>query len=287
MRKFFALSLALFISFFGAIELSNIPQGLTAVNNVVYERTSHMTSCENGIEIDGICFETLLPEQDYLLPKYGEETPIQHIDDFKKLERPDQKSEFWRVLTSSFPDWDFSSSGYPGDLESVIDLDYNNPRQKAPYYYAAEASYNKRNPYYFTDISSRTDGDEEHDWTALLYLAEEITKPGSSRRKALIYGGVSWGWHNRIIDKQPSTPPGKPPTRERERQRRRKKPQPQYCPVSTFGCDNPPPGGGSGGGGFNKYDPNERYATIPEATPAIGVITLAAWAIVKTLKRKN
>lgn len=29
------------------------------------------------IEIDKICFETLLPEQNYQLPKYGEETPIQ------------------------------------------------------------------------------------------------------------------------------------------------------------------------------------------------------------------
>lgn len=77
MRKFFALSLALVISLFAAMELSNIPQGLTAVKNVVSERTSHMTSCDNGIEIDGICFETLLPEQNYQLPEYGEETPIQ------------------------------------------------------------------------------------------------------------------------------------------------------------------------------------------------------------------
>ncbi|MEO1375299.1 MAG: hypothetical protein AAFW70_13455 [Cyanobacteria bacterium J06635_10] len=77
MRKFFALSLALVISFFGTIGLSNIPQGLTAVKNVVSERTSNMTSCNNGIEVDGICFETLLPEQNYQLPEHGEETPIQ------------------------------------------------------------------------------------------------------------------------------------------------------------------------------------------------------------------
>ena len=38
MRKFFALSLALVISFFGAIELSKIPKGLAAVNNVVQEQ---------------------------------------------------------------------------------------------------------------------------------------------------------------------------------------------------------------------------------------------------------
>lgn len=77
MRNFFALSLALVISFFAAMGLSNIPQGLTAVKNVVSERTSHMTSCDNGIEIDGICFETLFPEQNYQVPKYGEETSIQ------------------------------------------------------------------------------------------------------------------------------------------------------------------------------------------------------------------
>lgn len=35
-----------------------------------------MTSSNNGIEIDEICFETLFPEQNYQLPKYGEETPI-------------------------------------------------------------------------------------------------------------------------------------------------------------------------------------------------------------------
>lgn len=56
MRKFFTLSLALVISLFGAIELSNIPQGLTAVKNVVSERISYMRSCDNGIEIDGKSF---------------------------------------------------------------------------------------------------------------------------------------------------------------------------------------------------------------------------------------
>jgi hypothetical protein len=40
-----------------------------------------MTSCNSNnshvIEVDGICFETLLPERIYRLPKYEEETPIQ------------------------------------------------------------------------------------------------------------------------------------------------------------------------------------------------------------------
>ena len=35
-----------------------------------------MTSCDNGIEIDGICFETLFPEENYQVPKYGKQTPI-------------------------------------------------------------------------------------------------------------------------------------------------------------------------------------------------------------------
>ncbi len=77
MRKLFALSLALIISLFGAMELSNIPQGLTVVKNVFSERTSDMTSCDNGTEIDGICFETLLPEKNYRLPKSGKESPIE------------------------------------------------------------------------------------------------------------------------------------------------------------------------------------------------------------------
>lgn len=34
-------------------------------------------SNNNTIEIDGICFETLFPEQNYQVPKYKEETPIQ------------------------------------------------------------------------------------------------------------------------------------------------------------------------------------------------------------------
>lgn len=77
MRKFFALSLVLVIGFFGAMVLSNITQGLTAVKNVVSQRTSDMTSCDNGIEVDEVCFEPLLPEQNYQLPEYGEETPIE------------------------------------------------------------------------------------------------------------------------------------------------------------------------------------------------------------------
>ncbi|MEH2377470.1 MAG: hypothetical protein V7K27_00960 [Nostoc sp.] len=40
-----------------------------------------MSSCEsnnpNAIEVDGICFETLMPEEMVRLPKYGEEIPVQ------------------------------------------------------------------------------------------------------------------------------------------------------------------------------------------------------------------
>ncbi len=218
----------------------------------------------------------------------GAELDIDYVPNFQydpNQPNPDTGNVRWIQLVRSNHS---VATGRHGDLESVIDLDTSNPNNGTPYYYSGTA---KRNPYYFTDISSRPDIDNEHDWTALLYLVEEITKPGSSRRKALIYGGISWGWHNRIIDKEDTpTTPGKPRTRERERQRRRKKPQPRYCPVSSNGCDNndPPSNGGSGGGGFNKYDPNERYTTIPESTPVIGLITLAAWGIVKSLKlRKN
>jgi hypothetical protein len=45
------------------------------------ERIANMSSCDsnnpNAIEVDGICFETLIPEEMVRLPKYGEETPVQ------------------------------------------------------------------------------------------------------------------------------------------------------------------------------------------------------------------
>lgn len=177
--------------------------------------------------------------------------------------------------------------GNHGDLETVIDRDINRPENTSPYY----DSFSKKQDFYsFSDTPSRPDIDKNHDWKALLFLAEEIPRePGTARRQIKIYGGVKWGWHNRVTEERPDTPVEKPRTREQRRQEQEKQPQRNYCPVSTYGCDDndPPSNGGSGGGGFNKYDPNYRYTTIPESTPVIGVITLGAWAIVKTLKLRK
>jgi len=84
MRNFLALCLALVFGFVGTIALSSLSKGL-AVDNLVFERVASMTSSEshnssansNVVEVDGIRFETLVPERMYRLPKYEEETPIQ------------------------------------------------------------------------------------------------------------------------------------------------------------------------------------------------------------------
>ncbi len=39
--------------------------------------SSYDSNNPNAIEVDGICFETLIPEEMVRLPKYGEETPVQ------------------------------------------------------------------------------------------------------------------------------------------------------------------------------------------------------------------
>ncbi|MUG93752.1 hypothetical protein F7734_15535 [Scytonema sp. UIC 10036] len=61
--------------------LSHVSRRWTVRENLDVERIANMTSSEsnssNAIEVDGIRFETLVPEQTVYLPKYGEETPIQ------------------------------------------------------------------------------------------------------------------------------------------------------------------------------------------------------------------
>lgn len=302
-------------------------------------------------------FSPLMPgtTQDFYDTTNGQKGKI-YMDFVIKKRPPHRHSEFWRVLTSSFPssEWDFRSSGTPvyGDFvvrahrvcvpfsecsqgqsvggqleleyvpnfsfspetrqpdpntgrvrwiqlvrsnhslagghgvrESIIDLDIYNPNNGTPFYDADPDSDNQSDTYFFSDAPARLDIDEEHDWWGDLYLAEEIPQADGQPRKVLIYGGVSWGWHNRILKKDPGLIP-KPQEEENQNENQNEWPIPS-C-VSVCYSYNPPSNGGSGGGGFNKYDPYERYATIPESTPAIGLITLTAWAIVKTLKlRKN
>jgi hypothetical protein len=54
---------------------------MIAREKVEAERIANMSFCDsnnpNAIEVNGICFETLIPEEIVRLPKYGEETPVQ------------------------------------------------------------------------------------------------------------------------------------------------------------------------------------------------------------------
>ncbi|GAX34025.1 hypothetical protein [Nodularia sp. NIES-3585] len=81
MRHSRAKVLAVILIFFGIIVLSHTSNSVMAHEKVEAKRVVNMTSCEsnnpNAIEVDGICFETLIPEAIIHLPKYGEETPVQ------------------------------------------------------------------------------------------------------------------------------------------------------------------------------------------------------------------
>jgi hypothetical protein len=132
-----------------------------------------------------------------------------------------------------------------GNKESVIDIDYEKPGNGTPFYYANSDLGNANSIYKFIDAPARVDIGQNHDWIADLYLTEEITKPGSNIRKVLIYGGVRWGWHNRVIEKKKEPLPGTC-----------QNPNNSSGSSGGGGCPPPPPppscNGGSGGGGCNR-----------------------------------
>lgn len=70
MRNLFLFGLALVI--FGAMAQSHVPRGLTAPSDVAIERVANMTTGEsfdsNSVEVDGIRFETLVPERVLPIP---------------------------------------------------------------------------------------------------------------------------------------------------------------------------------------------------------------------------
>ncbi len=72
--------LAVVLVFFGIMALNHTSINVMAHGKVEMESVANMTSCEsnnpNVTKVDGICFETLVPEAIVLLPKYGEETSI-------------------------------------------------------------------------------------------------------------------------------------------------------------------------------------------------------------------
>ena len=80
MRHSKATILAVILIFFGIIVLSHTPINVMAHEKVEAKSVANMTSCEsnnpNVIEVDGICFETLIPEEVVYLPNFGEETPV-------------------------------------------------------------------------------------------------------------------------------------------------------------------------------------------------------------------
>jgi len=82
-RYFWLTALSLVFGFFGVILLSHVPIGVTAPSDVEMGRVANMASFEstdsNGVEVDGIRFETLVPETVWTIPENqpGASTPVQ------------------------------------------------------------------------------------------------------------------------------------------------------------------------------------------------------------------
>jgi hypothetical protein len=76
-----ATVLVMLLGFIGTMVFSHIPITVMANEDQQIERSVNMTAFEsnnkNAVEVDGIRFETIVPERSYRLPQYGEETPIQ------------------------------------------------------------------------------------------------------------------------------------------------------------------------------------------------------------------
>jgi hypothetical protein len=86
-----------------------------------------------------------------------------------------------------------------------------------PYFYSVSELRNRKDPYYFYDNPGRPDVGWNHDWIANLYLAYEKIDPISNATTVQIFGGVKWGWHNRV-------------------DRKKKEPNPDpvpFCPVNS------------------------------------------------------
>ncbi|MDF5723799.1 MAG: hypothetical protein PUP91_25720 [Rhizonema sp. PD37] len=81
MLNLIATFLAVVLVFFVTMVLSRAPSIMTAHEDVVLERVAKMNKSKsnhsNAVEVDGIRFETLVPEQVVHVQKYEEETPVQ------------------------------------------------------------------------------------------------------------------------------------------------------------------------------------------------------------------
>ena len=82
MKHFQRIVFALVFGFFGAILLSNIPKELPAYSQGIMGRTNELISMEstenNGVEVNGVRFEILVPERVWTIPpnQPGAETPV-------------------------------------------------------------------------------------------------------------------------------------------------------------------------------------------------------------------
>ncbi|MDF5725878.1 MAG: hypothetical protein PUP91_36620 [Rhizonema sp. PD37] len=76
-----SIFLAIVLVFFGIMVLSRAPLIMTAREEVVFERVANMNKSEsyhsNAVEVDGLFFETLVPERVVHVHKYEKETPVQ------------------------------------------------------------------------------------------------------------------------------------------------------------------------------------------------------------------
>jgi hypothetical protein len=86
-----------------------------------------------------------------------------------------------------------------GEQEAVVDTTSN-----TPYYY--EKPYHTTN-YTFFDSPGRVDIGWNHDWLANLYLAYEKIDSVTNATTVQIFGGVRWGWHNRVDRKKKEPSP--------------------------------------------------------------------------------
>jgi hypothetical protein len=81
MRKLLAIVLAAILGFLGTMALGHVPRNVMVYQDRQIERGANMTSFElndsDVLEVDGIQFRTLLPEEVVYLPKHGEETSTQ------------------------------------------------------------------------------------------------------------------------------------------------------------------------------------------------------------------
>jgi hypothetical protein len=104
-----------------------------------------------------------------------------------------------------------------GEKEAIVDTTSN-----TPYYYGGSELANKKDPYFFYDTPGREDIGWNHDWLANLYLAYEKIDSSTNATTVQIFGGVRWGWHNRV-----------------DRKNKEPNPVPALCPANSSAgkCD--------------------------------------------------